>query len=95
MNDKGRRSVPLRRREVVAGGSAVVACSALARPASAARPERQRPAKGDRLVIDAGEHKGEPTRLDLLPAGGPPVAARRWRPCRWTPRPGPSATGPA
>ena len=74
MAEAGRLGTALCRRKMIAGGSAATAC-AMARPAGAAAPERQRPTKGDRLVIDAGEHKGEPARPDLLPAGGPPVAA--------------------
>src|SRR5688572_28742917 len=65
------------RRQMLVSSSLVLAAS-LSRPgfALAAEPASERPKEGDRLVIDdQGEHHGKPARVDLIPLGGPLVAA--------------------
>ena len=88
MNEEGSAErAPLRRRGAVVGGVRRPSPAQLAAPpaGAAAAPARQRPAKGDRLVIDAGEHKGA-ARAARDPAAG--WAARPCRPCRWNPETG-------
>lgn len=78
----GKNSAPhperIDRREVLLSGSLAIAAT-LAAPASlglAASPASERPKKGDWMVVDdEGENKGKPVTVDLIPLGGPLVAA--------------------
>jgi rieske iron-sulfur protein len=66
--------VGLRRRDLLAGGSAALLFGA-AGPglAQGARSEKAR--IGDRIVFATGAHQGQPARVELLQPGHPPVAA--------------------
>ena len=67
-------TVELSRRGVLIGASVLIVAGGDRKVfGQDARAEKLKP--GDRILFAAGEHQGQPARIDLLTAGSPPVAA--------------------